>query len=203
MAGGPCSTELRSNNCCLLQPSRERIELTNGASLKATDLLAIYGACLSTIVFVWNVSRALPRYKVDVVRGVDDEKEQPRHGVYICVRNSSSQTVHLASIDFLYPYRNTRFIDKIHHIVKFRRMPKTVGWVHSSLSNYGVDEKCPLAVGPGKSHRVFVPEGKLEEMLKDSTKRRFRACVQDQLWRNKYSSVFEYPKPQRAPGPMD
>lgn len=161
--------------------------------MQATDLLAIYGACLSTIVFAWNVSRAIPRYKVDVVFGLDDKEEKPRHGVYICIRNPSSQTVHLAGIDILYSYVNTGLIDKVRHTVKYRRLPKTVGWVHSSLSNYGVDDECPLAVEPGKSHMVFVPDGKLEEVLKESTTRKFRACVQDQLWRSKYSAVFDYP----------
>lgn len=162
--------------------------------MNATYLLAFYGAFLSTIVFLWNVSRAIPRYKVDIIHGIDDEEEQLRSGVYIFVRNPSPQTVHLANVNILYPYRNTRFADKIWHIVKYRRTPKTVGWAHSSLSNYGVDDKCPLAIEPGKSHKVFVPEEELEEIFKGSTRREIRACAQDQLWRNKYSAVLEYTK---------
>jgi hypothetical protein len=162
--------------------------------LKSTEILAIYAACLSTIIFIWNILRTIPRYKVDIVFGVHENDGESKHGVYIFTRNSSPHTVHLSGIDILYPYKKSRSIDLIRHILKYRQMPGTVGWVNSSLSKYGLEDKCPLALESGKSHGVFIPHEILEEILKDNEQRQIRACVQDQLWRNKYSKKFEYPK---------
>jgi len=158
--------------------------------LKVTELLAIYAACLSTIVFVWNVTRAIPRVKVKIVFGTDKVEGEWISGVYISVQNPSSYTVHLSNISILYPYSKKRFIDLISHILKYRRFSWNVGWVQSNLSNYELKDKCPLSLEAGKSHNVFVPQRVLEKILEDSERREIKAVVQDELWRNKYSRKF-------------
>lgn len=165
--------------------------------MKLTEALAIYAACLSSIVFLWNVAKGIPRYKVDITYGSTEEEGDYKFGIYIAVRNPSSHTVHLANISLMYPYRTGGFFEKVSHVFKYRRLPTTVGWVHSSLSNYEVDDKCPVALEPGKSHMVFISEDVVERVLDDCTQREIKAVVQDQLWRNKYSSVFQYPKTKK------
>jgi hypothetical protein len=150
--------------------------------LKVTELLAIYAACLSTIVFIWNVTRAIPRVKVKIVYGTDKIEEKWITGVYI--------SVHLSNISILYPSSKKRFIDFISHILKYRRFSWTVGWVLSSLSNYELECKCPLSLASGKSYNVFIPQRVLDKILKDSERREIKAVVQDELWRNKYSRKF-------------
>ena len=62
----------------------------------------------------------------------------------------------------------------------------------SSLSNFDIEDGCPLSLESGKSHSVFIPKKTLDEIFEESEKREIKAVVQDQLWRNKYSSKFEY-----------
>ena len=155
--------------------------------MKLTGLLAIYAAVLSTIVFVWNVSHARPRVKVRLVPGVERVDEECRIGVYISVHNTSAHTVHLSNvISLLYPYRRVGIRDRLSDLIRFRRLPRFTGWVHSSLSNWDVEDKCPVSVEARRSHDVFVPKDVLERVLKDAVRREIRAVVQDQLWQNTY-----------------
>lgn len=162
--------------------------------MRLTEYLAIYAACLSTIVFAWNITRTIPRFKVDIVFGTRDSGGYIDHGIRVGIRNPSPHTVHLAGIDLLYRYKETNFVHKLVHMIKYRRWPSTVGWVHTGLSHYDLKDECPLALESGKSHDVFVPNKILEQILSDSVDRYIKAGVQDQLWRNKYSKKFQYPK---------
>ncbi|OUR83252.1 hypothetical protein A9Q82_04165 [Cycloclasticus sp. 46_120_T64] len=162
--------------------------------MKITEFLAIYAALLSTIVFFWNMRRAIPQYKVELIFGVDEIDGKHVSGAYISVKNPSLHTVHLSNISILYPYRKTSIIELVTHTLKFRRLPISVDWAHSSLSNFDIDDGCPFALEAGKSHDILFPESALEKVFKDSSERVIKVSVQDQLWRTKYSSKFEYPK---------
>lgn len=162
--------------------------------MKATELLSIYAALLSTAVFIWNIVRAIPRYKVDIVYAVHEEDGECKHGVYVSIRNPSPHTIHLAGVDILYPYAKASFIERVGFMFKYRRLPSTVGWVHSSLSNFGLKNEFPLALESGKSKNVFVPHEVLEDIFEDCIGRDIKVCVQDQIWRNKYSPKFNYSK---------
>ncbi|ASK32878.1 hypothetical protein CEK62_20220 (plasmid) [Alcanivorax sp. N3-2A] len=165
--------------------------------MKLTEILAIYAAVLSTIVFVWNIRRAIPRFKVEIIFGTDEVDGELVVGAYISVKNPSSHTVHLSNISLLYPYRKSGLYERIKHLLKYRRFPFAAGWVHSSLSNYGIDDKCPVSLEPGKSVGIFVPEDVLEKVFEECEERSIKASAQDELWRNKYSGKFEYPEVDR------
>ncbi len=95
-----------------------------------------------------------------------------RHAwAYISVKNPSSHTVHLANISILYPFGKRNLFEKLKHALKYRRLPSFVGWCHSSLSNYDIDDKCPIALEPGTSIGVFVPEDVLEKIFEDCEER--------------------------------
>jgi hypothetical protein len=162
--------------------------------LKIAEILSIYAALLSTVVFLWNTLRALPRFKVEVIFGTDKIDGQYVSGAYISIKNPSPHTVHLSNISILYPYKKANIFELVKDTLKYRRLPLSVGWGHSSLSNYGIDDKCPLALESGKSIGILVPESVLEKLFEDSERREIKSAVQDQLWRNKYSRKFEYPK---------
>ena len=128
----------------------------DGVKLKLPEFLAIYAALLSTIVFAWNILRTIPKFKVDIMFGTYSNDGEIEHGVYIGIRNPSSHTIHLSSVDILYQYKDRKLVDLVSHIFKYRRLPRTVGWVHTSLSNYDLKDGCPLALESGKSYNVFV-----------------------------------------------
>lgn len=161
--------------------------------MKITEALSIYAAVLSTIVFIWNIRRAIPRFQVEVVFGTDEVDGEFVSGAYISVKNPSPHTVHLSNISILYPYRKIGVVEGVKHFIKYRRLPFTAGWVRSSLSNYGVEDKCPVALDSGKSVGILVPESVLEKIFEDCKERVIKASAQDELWRNKYSRRFEYP----------
>ena len=166
--------------------------------MKITELLSVYAALLSTIVFLWNMRKAIPSYKVEVVFGTDKVDEEYVSGAYISVMNPSAHTVHISNISVLYPFGKRKIFEMIKHIFKYRRLPLSVGWCHSSLSNYGIDDKCPVALEPGKSIGILVPEDVLEKIFEGSEERAIKASVQDELWRNKYSRKFEYPSTSKG-----
>jgi hypothetical protein len=160
--------------------------------LKLTEALAIYAACLSTFVFIWNVGRATPRFKVELGVGINEEDGEVRYGAFVIVKNPSAQTIHLSNISMLYLHCEPSLLDKIKFALKYRRFPHSVGWVYTSLSNYGIDDRCPVSIEPGASHCVFVSEDKIEKMLDDTEIRKIRAVGQDQLSRNKYATAIEW-----------
>jgi len=160
--------------------------------MKITDYLAIYAACLSSIVFLWNVRRATSRVRIELVFGLEEVEGESIGGIYVIVRNPSAQTVHLASVSPLIPSESgpPSILEKIQHIVKYRRWPVSLGWVHTSFSYFDIDDGCPLSLEAGRSHQIFVPEEKIKEILKKSERKELRAVVQDELWRDKYSKTF-------------
>lgn len=167
-------------------------------NLKLTEILAIYAACLSTIVLIWNIAKGIPRFRVDLMRGSQETEGGFDLGVYVLVKNPSAHTIHLSNISMLYPYGIVGIKDKLIYLFKYRRFPNNVGWVSTNLSNYEINDKCPIALESGQSHDVFIPESVLENILSDCTERKFKAVVQDQLSRNKYSSELNYPKTLKA-----
>lgn len=163
--------------------------------MKITDYLAIYAATLSSLIFVWNVLQSRPRIKVDLIFGIEGEGDNLKSGVYIVIRNLSSHDVHLSSISILYPYKDIGLKEQFAHAWRFKRIPRRLGWVSSSLSYYSVQSGCPVCLGARKSHQVLITEPVLEEILAKAIHRSLKACVQDQLWNNVYSSAFKYPLP--------
>ncbi|KAB2318290.1 hypothetical protein F8A86_15485 [Betaproteobacteria bacterium SCN1] len=158
--------------------------------MEITDVLSIYAALLSTIVFAWNMRKAIPRYKVEIIFGTDKVDGKYVSGAYISVKNPSSHTVHLSNIAILYPFGKQDLLEKVKHIFKYRRLPLSVGWCSSSLSNYGIDDTCPRALEPGKSIGILVPDKILGTIFEDYEVREIKASVQGELWRNKYSRKF-------------
>jgi hypothetical protein len=160
--------------------------------LKLTEYLAIYAAILSTFVFLWNVLQSKAKIKVDLIHGVEGEGDEVKHGVYLFVRNLSSHEVHLSNLSLLYPYRSVGIKERLSNLWQFKRFPSRIGWVSTSLSNYSIEDGCPICLKPRKSHKVMITKDKLEEIFSDATERCMIGYAQDQLWNNTYSKVFKY-----------
>lgn len=157
-----------------------------------TDYLAIYGAALSTAVAVWNYFRSRSRVRVILIEGLSTIDGNVEYGLYISIQNPSSQAAHISSVSLLYPFRPVTVRDCWTHILEFRRLPFRIGWCHTSLSNYGVEDGCPVSIEPGKSHQIFVKAETVERVLQDAQSRHLKAVSQDALWRDKYSKAFEW-----------
>lgn len=162
--------------------------------LKTTDYLAIYAAFLSTLVFFWNVFQSKPKIKVDLIYGFEGKEEDLKSGIYIFVRNLSAHDIHLSNFSILYPYRKTTVAEQASHLWKYKRFPRRIGWISSSLSNYSIKDGCPVCIGARQSHKVLIPDEAIESILEDAIQRSLIGCVQDQLWQNTYSPVFKLPK---------
>ena len=160
--------------------------------MKLTEYLAIYAAALSTFVFLWNVLQSKAKVKVDLIYGIEGEGDDLKSGVYIFVRNISSHQIHLSNLSLLYPYRSVSLKERIEHLCKYKRFPRRIDWVSTSLSNYSIEDGCPTCLEPRKSHSVLISDDKLEIVLSDAVDRSLIACAQDQLWNNTYSKVFTH-----------
>ncbi len=160
--------------------------------MKITEYLAIYAACLSTLVFIWNISKSIPKFKVDLMLGIKEDDGDYTRGLYLIVRNHSPHKIHIAGVDILYQYEESSIFKKLSHFFKYRNSPKTVGWVHCSPSLYGVDENFPVELEGFKSHDIFISDDALKEILSESINQKVRAKAQDQLWNNRFSKEIKY-----------
>ena len=160
--------------------------------MKITEALAIYAACLSTLVFFWNIIKATPKFKVDLIHGLEENGDDYIGGLYITVRNHSPHKIHIAGLDLLYQSEKSSIFRKLIHLLKYRNWSNSVGWVHCCPSLYGVEYKSPIELEAFQSHRLFIPEDTVNEIIEQGINRKIKAKAQDQLWRNKYSKALEY-----------
>ena len=165
--------------------------------MRLTDLLAIYGAGLSTTTAVWNYFRARPQVRVLLILAVGTVEGESQTGIGISIQNVSTQPVHIATVSFLYPFARSTFPDKLKYLIRFKRIPRNDGWCHSSLSLHGIEDGCPVSIEPGKAHWIFVRDEVLDGLLESARSRCVKVVVQDVLWRNTYSKSFEYPTRQK------
>lgn len=158
--------------------------------MKITDYLAIYASCLSTMGFLWSILQSRAKLKVDLIFGIEGG-EKPKSGVYVCIRNLSSHDIHLSNISILYPYKKITIYERAQHAFRYRRLPVRIGWVSSSLSNYSIDDGCPVCIGPRQSHKVLIKTEILEKIFTEASRRILIGSAQDQLWQNAYSKPFK------------
>ena len=158
--------------------------------MKFTDYVAIYGAILSTSVFLWNLRNATSRMKVSIVPGVNGSGEEMRSGVYISIKNPSPHTIHVTSATLLCPMRRTTFWDTIKYSFKYRRLFLYPNWVHTHLSLLKIETSLPKSIEARNSHMIFISDEKINEVLNRENTSSLAACVQDALWRSKYSKPY-------------
>jgi hypothetical protein len=165
--------------------------------MRLTDLLAIYGATLSTATAAWNYFRARPQVRVLLIFALEEVEGESQTGIGISIQNIFNQPFHIANVSFLYPYRTSTCRDKLKHLIRFKRIPRNDGWCLSSLSLHGIEDGCPVSIEPSKSHWIFVRHEVLDGLFEGAQSRRVKAVVQDALWRNTYSKASEYPTQQK------
>jgi len=154
--------------------------------MSVTDIIALYAALLSTVVFFWQWKSNRPNIKVVVVCALEDGQT----GCHIAIQNLSSHTVHVGAVTLLYPWRKVGVMAKIMDACVHRRLDRRPGWVLSSLRNYGFDNCFPCEVAAHNSVGIFVPQSVLETVFFNATRREIIVQVQDAVWRNYCSDVF-------------
>ena len=163
--------------------------------MQSTDYLAIYGALLSTGVFLWTVSRARSRIKVCPTFAIET-KPKTKSGLGISIQNPSAHTAHITNVSILYPYRKVSIKERLQHLWRYKSFPINLGWCNSSLSLHNVEDGCPTSIEPGKAHWIVIDDEVVQKIIKDATKDQLKIVVQDALWRNKYSPKFNYVRKQ-------
>lgn len=158
-----------------------------------TELVAIYAAILSTVVFFWSVRNSKPQFRVDLAIGIDTIDGKVVSGLHISLKNPSPRVVHITCVSITYKWQHTTWRDVVWDAIKHKRIPRNVGWIYSALENYDIDDSCPLELEPGKSHEVLIPEKIVDQILADALDRKIKASAQDQLWRERHSKAMEFP----------
>lgn len=125
-----------------------------------------------------------------VVLGV----EESGVGAHISIQNRSDHTVYLSNVSIMYHDRAATWREHISHLREFKRIPRRLGWVYSSLSNYEVEDGCPVALAPRDAHHAFIPNSKLEEIFRNTVDRKIIAVVQDKIWNSVYSKAYHHPQ---------
>lgn len=160
--------------------------------IKITDWIAIYAALLSSFVFIRDYLQSRPSFKVQLTFGISDENDKGEMGVFLSIQNVSTHTIHISNVAALYPLGETpSTLTKLRFLLRNKRSPKGLGWVHSSLSNVDVEDRCPVSIEARKSHEIFIPQSALEQLLAGASRREIRIEVQDPLWNSTYSSALK------------
>lgn len=156
--------------------------------MNLTDWVAVYAALLSTFIFARDYFRSRPRFRVMLTPGVSDEGGDTEMGVFLSIQNTSPHTVHVNHVSILYPYGEPpTVLGRLRFLLRYKRLPSGLGWVHSSLSNEDIDDRCPASIDSWKSQEIFIPQAVIENYLASSSRREIRAEVQDPLWNSTYS----------------
>lgn len=157
-----------------------------GSEMKVTDWLAVYGAVLASLTFLWNVLKARPRIKVVMVYGIEGDK----HGGYISIQNNSEHAVRISAISLASQRRMSLWACAV-HAVKYRRLNRWIRWNGTSLRTLGVEDGCPVTIPPHDEYHVIVPLDVVDTICSRSACKSTVAIVQDVLWNNAYSNRYE------------
>lgn len=152
------------------------------------DWLAVYAAVLSTAIFARDLVVARPRLRVRLLPGITANGD---FGVHISIQNTSAHAIRLAGLSVLLPHRKATAIDWIGHIVRYHRWPSNVGWVHTRLSAFAIEDGLPCTIEAHAAHDIHVPQRAVARMLEGAPRREIRIGIQDALWRNTYSRVLK------------
>lgn len=156
-----------------------------------TNWIAVYGAALSTLVFLWNLKNSRAKIKVAITPGVGRISKNLEAGFYIHIKNLSPHTVHIASAWILYPYCHATFIERLKFIFKYRRFDHYFNWINDTPILKGIKMGLPKSIDARNSHNIFIPYKRVKKKLRDENIEQIAACVQDALGQNKYSSIFK------------
>ncbi|WP_285310333.1 hypothetical protein [Stenotrophomonas maltophilia group sp. Smal32] len=154
--------------------------------MKITEILAVYGAVLSSLTFLWTVARARPSVKVDLLYGI----EGTASGVCVIVRNKSAHPVRLIAISLLYERRKRTMRQRVWQALRYRDFSRYLGWVSWSPILAGLDTGCPVTIEPNDAYRFLVPLELAEKLIAKSSSNCIAASVQDALWNNYYSDRY-------------
>lgn len=154
--------------------------------MKLTEMLAVYGAVLSSLTFLWTVARTRPRVKVDLLYGI----EKATSGVCVIVRNKSAHPMRLVSITFLYEGGKKSLWEHTRYALRYRNFSRYNGWVRWSPMLAGLETGCPVTVDPNDAYRYLLPMEVAEELMAKSSSNCIAAAAQDALWNNYYSGRY-------------
>lgn len=154
--------------------------------MKLTEVMAVYGAVLSTLTFLLTVFRARPRLKVDLIYGTEDD----RAGVFVYVRNASSHKVRVESITLLYQAVRISVWRRLIDMLVYRRLYRWHGWAISLEPSGGLSTGCPLTLEPHAAHRFMIPDQIMDRLLEKGVSERVVAKAQDALWKDYYSRPY-------------
>lgn len=157
-----------------------------------TSAVAVYGAALSTIVFLWNVHRARSKIRVKIV----GSSVEGGPGVCVSLQNFTSQTLHVTAIWILVPDHSMRpyglppWPVRVWRMLKYRRFDRYIGWHRYEGMMKNEAAVLPKAIAPGTSHLVHIPAEPLVRALRECNAQGFAALAQDALWRESHSGIY-------------
>ena len=166
-----------------------------------TDVLATWGAGLSTLVAAREIWSARDRLKVRVHLGAGGGGKGACAVVW--VSNPGRRPVMVQYFAYAWPFQTIAFRERVRHFIRYRHYWPIIGWCRTALSS-GLVEDChlPQLLDPGHSLQIWVPFDRIGGRDRtESTRVVFQ--VQDALGRNYYSPEFSVPPKRAKPKKID
>lgn len=158
--------------------------------LKVTDYLAIYGALLSTGVFVWTLWRARKRIAVSLVPSFGKATDgSDGNGYVIMIRNLSTVPVQISNVGLSWPTRKPTMRGRLRYLIRYRRI-RWINWTHASLPPTSV-ARTPVVVESGQSHLVWIDREGLAYLRERAIGDPVAATVSDGVYRRYRSRPTE------------
>ena len=131
---------------------------------KGLDLVAVYGAVLSTALAGWTLWRTKQRITVEAMPSYGRLHDgQDCNGYVLIVRNVSSVAVQIVDLGMAFPGRRVTFLERLEFAWRYRKL-RYVGWTYQ-----GNPDGLPVTIPGGHSHRVIL-SGALASSIRDDAK---------------------------------
>lgn len=154
-----------------------------------TDVLAMWGAALSTLVAGRELLMSRDKLTVQMIHGVSDEL-----GVcaILWISNPGKRAVMVQYAGYAWPYQKLSILKKFRHYLKYRGHWRTIGWCHTPMaSNIFEASPLPKLLEPGHSEQIWIAVDSLKQSA-GSKPGLVVAQVQDALGRNYYSRPVQF-----------
>jgi hypothetical protein len=155
--------------------------------MTVTDVLALWGATLSTFVVGREYWTSRDKLTVEVFSGSRGDSD--RAWIVVHIRNFGKRPITVGAIALAWPGRKASIREKL-LVSFFYAVPwRLIGWFQGSLPALDDPHDLPKTIDQYQSHDIWIPLDAILKPPRDNLER-FAFRVQDRLGRNHDSPIY-------------
>lgn len=160
-------------------------------SINITTLIAIYGACLSTVSLVYSYKQKHPKVKVRLNPGFKSDSPDAGMHAVISIINAGYTGIQINSAGIAYRSMKPTLRQSIKFAIKHRVNPQCLGFVHIMTPEIRMDG-LPKVIDSFNNHTIWIPEHVFSKHWNNTNGTNYVAYAQDALGRSYYSNSLTF-----------